>query len=306
MSTITWASTPSLPSNYLAYVAFGGGRYVAVAQSTVSSAYSTDGVSWTLGGNTSYNSRFIAYGDGKFVVVPSIGGASTVDTSPDGVTWTQRTLPSSANWSKVAYGNGIWVAITADMSAMATSPDGITWTARTPPGSGTNPDIAFGGSGNAFVITYGTSTGTAWRSTDGITWTSVTMPSTDYWLRLAASSSLFVAISLNSNAVATSPDGTTWTPRVPPAAGNVSKITYGNGVFVAVSNGSTESYATPDGIAWTADTMPSMSFPDLAYGTPGFYALARNSSAQVGALGTMAPPVVPPFWTAFRASHEVP
>lgn len=31
-------------------------------------------------------------------------GGTVAATSPDGVTWTARTLPSSASWSSVTYG----------------------------------------------------------------------------------------------------------------------------------------------------------------------------------------------------------
>ena len=51
---------------------------------------------------------------------------------PGGITWTQRTLPVSANWYSVTYGNGLFVAV-AYGSIAATSPDGITWTQRTRP-----------------------------------------------------------------------------------------------------------------------------------------------------------------------------
>ena len=54
-------------------------------------------------------------------------------TSPDGVTWTQRTLPASADWYSVTYGNGVFVAVAQGSSIAATSPDGITWTQRTLP-----------------------------------------------------------------------------------------------------------------------------------------------------------------------------
>ena len=46
-----------------------------------------------------------------------------------------RTLPSSASWYSVTYGNGLFVAVATGSSTTATSPDGITWTARTLPSS---------------------------------------------------------------------------------------------------------------------------------------------------------------------------
>ena len=46
-------------------------------------------------------------------------------TSPDGITWTARTLPSSSPWISVTYANGIFVAVsggTTASTAAATSP----------------------------------------------------------------------------------------------------------------------------------------------------------------------------------------
>jgi hypothetical protein len=70
----------------------------------------------------------VTYGNGVFVVVASGYDSRAAATSPDGVTWTARTLPSGNYWRSVAYGSGIFVAIaggmTADsiISAAATSP----------------------------------------------------------------------------------------------------------------------------------------------------------------------------------------
>jgi hypothetical protein len=50
--------------------------------------------------------------------------------SLDGITWTASTLPSTASWTYVTYGQGVFLAVSGTTAA-ATSPDGITWTART-------------------------------------------------------------------------------------------------------------------------------------------------------------------------------
>ena len=43
-------------------------------------------------------------------------------TSPDGIKWTQRALPVSANWYSVTYGNGVFVAVARGGAIAATSP----------------------------------------------------------------------------------------------------------------------------------------------------------------------------------------
>lgn len=47
--------------------------------------------------------------------------------------WGNITLPAAARWQGLAYGNGIWVALQNSSTSYATSPDGTTWTSRTLP-----------------------------------------------------------------------------------------------------------------------------------------------------------------------------
>ena len=70
-------------------------------------------------------------------------GGSTILTSPDGASWTQRTSGTSNRLRGVTYGNGLFVAVGYG-GTILTSPDGVSWTART---SGTSNDL--------FGVTYG-------------------------------------------------------------------------------------------------------------------------------------------------------
>jgi hypothetical protein len=56
-------------------------------------------------------------------------------TSPDGITWTSRTSATDNQWRGVAYGDGLWVAVSLDGTGnrIMASSDGITWTSRTNP-----------------------------------------------------------------------------------------------------------------------------------------------------------------------------
>ena len=93
--------------------------------------------------------RALAYGNGVFVAVA--GGEYQLNyaaTSPDGITWTQRTLPASTYWSGITFANGVFVAtaVTSGYASniAATSPDGISWTKRTLPGTGYWRPITYG------------------------------------------------------------------------------------------------------------------------------------------------------------------
>jgi hypothetical protein len=114
----------------------------------------------------------VAFGNSVFV---AIGTSSTnAATSPDGITWTARTIPSGAYYA-VIYAAGLFVAI--GTSVCATSPDGITWTARTI-GAFNWRTIAYGN--GIFVAAHVSTESTVNQistSPDGITWTARTIGS---------------------------------------------------------------------------------------------------------------------------------
>lgn len=96
-------------------------------------AYSLDGgVTWTnstlpvSSGINTYNNN-VGFGNGLFVYAPY--NTSVFYTSPDGITWTSRSLGASAFKSSVVlYGHrGFVVGTMYDSQRIATSTDGITW-----------------------------------------------------------------------------------------------------------------------------------------------------------------------------------
>jgi hypothetical protein len=95
---------------------------------------------------------------------------TTILTSPDGITWTERTSGTSDNDLRgVAYENGTFVAVGAS-GTILTSSDGTTWTSRT---SGTNATLQGVTYANSTFVVVGRS-GTIRTSSDGTTWTSRT------------------------------------------------------------------------------------------------------------------------------------
>lgn len=221
--------------------------------------------------------RSVAYGAGTFVSVAY--NRSIAATSPDGLTWTQRTLPITANWRTIAYGNGTFVAMAYLSTVAATSPDGITWTQRSILGSnGYWRSLAFGN--GVFVAVSETNSNVAATSPDGITWTQRTLPATAIWSAVAFGNGVFVATASGSSAAATSPDGITWTERAMPASRNWGAVTFGAGLFVALANGSAVAATSPDGVTWTERTLPvSSAWYTVAYGGALFIAIAQNSTA---------------------------
>src|SRR5205085_10515362 len=104
-------------------LAYGAGKYVSAGSSIRSS---TDLLIWTdrLG---IANAEGVGWDGQQFVAV---SGSLTVDTSPDGLAWTPRGLPSGADSLGAVAGSGTkWVAV-GDRGSIVSSPDGITWTDR--------------------------------------------------------------------------------------------------------------------------------------------------------------------------------
>jgi len=102
-------------------VAYGNGKFIAVGAST--------------GMDIPYSSGSVAYGKVQYTsangtrnIMKSTDNGATWST-------VSNALPVSSVWSSVTYAAGQWVAFQASGNSYATSPDGETWTARSLPAS---------------------------------------------------------------------------------------------------------------------------------------------------------------------------
>jgi hypothetical protein len=181
-------------------------------------------------------------------------------------------------WGAVAYGNGVFVAVT-NAGKVATSTDGLTWAfVATLPGANNNGyKMVYG---NGIFVVVRAQADAAFTSPDGINWTQGTLPAEANWNCITYGNGVFVAMIRGTEAFcATSPDGINWTQRTLPASGYWNGITYGNGLFVAVANGNI-AITSPDGITWTQRTLPvSATWIGVAYGNGVFAAVAYNTIA---------------------------
>jgi len=145
---ITW-TTRTIGGSGWNGLCYGGGTFVALAGTSTTTAYSLDGITWSLstrpsGAGNLYNS----YGNGMFISAgatnaisydginwsasaglvggrmiygdqgwvqsqtTSVGGAvKTFGMSKDGLIWSTSSLLPNLIWIDVAYGNGVYVLL---------------------------------------------------------------------------------------------------------------------------------------------------------------------------------------------------
>jgi hypothetical protein len=141
----------SLSAGTFTGVAYGSGTFIAINGGGNQTATSTNGITWTNGGNLPASALWssIAYGNGRFVAIAS-GSRSVAYSINKGSTWSASPagLPSSQTWSKVKYAQGLFVAVAESTDVCATSSDGITWKQRTLSTSGAWNALAFGNPNN--------------------------------------------------------------------------------------------------------------------------------------------------------------
>ena len=139
---------------------YGNNRFIAIATGSTS-AYSLDGINWTLSTLPgSYTWSDIKHGNGVFVA----GAGNTVAYTYDGIEWTIAS--NNVNSTFITFGNGLFFANSTSNTA-SYSRDGITWTNTTLP----SDTHRASGYGNGVFINVGNST-TSYFSYDLINWIS--------------------------------------------------------------------------------------------------------------------------------------
>jgi hypothetical protein len=280
--------------------ATNGSRWVAICSheggsGTRQVGYSDDGIFWTFAANMPVALYWadITYANGMFVAIGGnnwAGNSNTnvVVTSTDGITWTQRALPSTTWWTGVTYGNGRFVAVAGgtatSTTAAAYSTDGVTWTAATLPSALQWTDVEYG---NNLFVAIATGSNNLATSTDGINWTARTFASTGGWRRIVWAGTRFVVIGAYISNPQLSTDGITWT-NGSSYQGSASyewhSMDYVNGVvLIGNTNYSVMSYSTNDGTSWVGASMPSTYYMSFLWNGSRFIAINQTpSSAAIG------------------------
>ena len=234
----------TVPSGTWSASTYANGRFVAVADTAGTSAYSLDGINWTAMTGLA-SAPFVSVASGAistttyYVAIASGASSTTAYVSANGTSWSAMTSLASANWSAVAYGNGRFVAV-SNGTATAVSSNGTSWSIG---GTVVNQfwtSIAYGTGPARFVaVSGGTALSTAAAySTDGTSWTATTLPQNAYWTGVSWGNGRFVAVAQGGQQTAYSLDGITWTTpaTILPASQAWKNISYGQGTFLATSS----------------------------------------------------------------------
>lgn len=221
------------------------------------------------------NLRDVTYGQGLWVAV---GDVLNIRTSPDAITWTDRTSPlTTGNFIDIAFANSVFVAVASSAPNRAIwSSDGITWNLPT-----TEPTIS-GGAGIAYgngkwVISASTSSSI---STDnGVTWTSYSFTSIGIVTGLSFTNGLFVATT--STGAAYSADGISWTSISFGPSGTPRDICFfGTKFYLVTSTGAIYSSATAQ--TWTLErAAPSGAQHDAIVATESFMVTLGLQGGQI-------------------------
>lgn len=224
----TWtARTWGTGGNHTMY-AYGASTHVTGIAGSTTLCRSTDsGVTW--GAVTApANFNDLAFVGSNFVAITN-GTGTAAYSSPDGSTWTLRTLPTSQSWNEVASNGSIAIAIGGSSNSFASTTDGLTWTARTGPSgvSGSTCDL-FVANGRIFLAQLGR----LWWTTDAVTWTEVVAPLGGTLGALGHLNSVYVAL-IGAAGIFTSTDLDTWAQRDGPLQTGASQGAFTASTYVA-------------------------------------------------------------------------
>ena len=176
------------------------------------------GITWTTHSQSANSWRSICWSPtlNLFVAVGQ-GGTNFISSSPDGITWSNRTIAANSAMLSVCWSTalGIFVAVgSGATNYSAISSDGVNWSATSSPGFQANA-VCWSPTKNIFVA-VANNQAVAWTSVDGVVWSTHTLENNS-WNSVCWSSplGLFVAVGTGTSGhyAASSPDGLTWNTR---------------------------------------------------------------------------------------------
>jgi hypothetical protein len=211
-------------------------------------------------------------------------------TTTEGNIWSAISATEANDWTSIAYGNGVWIAVSSDGTnrVMRSTNDGATWSAIAAAEANEWRSVAYGN--GVWIAVSSDGTNRVMRSTnDGVTWSAIAAAEANEWRSVAYDNGAWVAVaSTGANQVMRSTDdGLTWSAIAAANANQWASVAYGNGVWVAVSSAQITinqriMRSTDDGVTWSGIT-PAQSNPwrSVAYGNGVWVAVSSCGNNRV-------------------------
>ena len=185
--------------------------------------------------------------------------ASDLATSPDGITWTARSLPAGAtgSFTSIACTPKRWIAHKGYRVEYWTSPDCVNWQEVTNGIGGITESWIFYSDGARFLAIGRYSHATAFISDDGLNWTETgALPSYSGMSNNGAASNGEIWVAINqAYGSAMVLEGLNWTSYAFPAGtGNIYGVVYSDELGLFLAAGPYRYATSPDGKVWTGGT----------------------------------------------------
>ena len=270
---------------WLAQLAYGNDRFVAVADANGSSWYSDDGVTWQAAvPRFVFPVRAIAFAKGIFVAV---GDYRTIATSPDGVSWQDHSTGQIISYMMhedfiCAFGNTNGFLVTSLMSTIMTSPDGLTWAGT---GDIANEDATLTAVADTpYGLVVVGELGCVRTSGDGMVWQRSATDASGWIMDVAVTPSGVVAVG-EFGLVMTSRDLVTWSILEPVTPETLTSVAAGGGHLVALGDNHVI-ITSDDGRQWTASsTGLTVDVSSVAFGAGLFVGVGQAGSLATSADG---------------------
>jgi hypothetical protein len=207
--------------------------------------------------------------------------------NPNGAGWTAVAAAEANQWFSVAYGNGVWIAVSSNGTnrVMRSTDDGATWSAVAATEANQWRSVAY--ANGVWIAVSSDGTNRVMRSTDdGATWSAVAAAEANAWRSVAYADGVWVAVAAGgTNRVMRSTDnGATWSAVAAAEANAWFSVAYGNGVWIAVSSDGTNRVmrSTNNGATWSAVAAAEANeWRSVAYANGVWIAVADSGTNRV-------------------------
>ncbi len=296
----TWVETTYPGNSYYDSISYVGGMFITKTH------YSTDnGKTWdSLTDIMPMDAEWTFADGGGALVAVAYSSNVAVYSTDGGDTWNTTTMPSSAYWNSITYGDGVFVASALSPVSIAYSTDGgQTWHASTLADGVSYQYVRMTYGNGVFFATYGYKSfyspamqGYAYYSTDGgKTWKDVILPLEAIWAPPHFGGGVFVVTAASLSGVAIySANGIDWNVGdILTEEGELplNSLVYSDGMFVGVTGKyNVEDYSllsntvvySKDGKTWGKTFLPGAGNWVVIYGDGVFVAFSKYRNTPVG------------------------